>query len=274
MIWYYRGAIDKIVDLLETHDPDITYLSSYSFSSDYLVERKTDSLRRSYRILTDPLQFARTVNLMLTFISGIIVNRERFLKLPHEPVREFLGTNLIQMGWTLPLFREHRKSICVWELLVAGRSNNSGGYNIARVFGVALKQVSERILPLQPKISQALSNAALRRWFPGSIFDFRSKGATRDELEELRTLLTEAHRGNWRLRVFVMPVLYLPIAMARGLGNDHATRQQTDLYSSFARFLAQRLVPSRSRRRLGSPSLRRLVGDGVPLASFCETESN
>jgi abequosyltransferase len=209
------GAVDKILGLLEAHDPDIVYLCSYSFSSDFMKERKGDLLGRGYRILTDPLQFARTVNIMLTFISGVIVNRERLLEQPHEPISDFLGTNLIQMSWTLPLLRAHRRSVCVWERLVAGRTNNSGGYNIARVFGVTLKQVSERLLSKQPEISQALSNSALRRWFPAAILDLRSKGAIAVELEEVHTLLSGAHKGNWRLAVFVLPAMYLPMSMAK-----------------------------------------------------------
>lgn len=40
------GAIAKIVGILEDHDPDIVYLSSYSFFSDYIKERREDPLGR------------------------------------------------------------------------------------------------------------------------------------------------------------------------------------------------------------------------------------
>jgi abequosyltransferase len=208
------GAITKIGDLLKMHDPDIVCLSSYSFTADARKERKEDLFGRSYRVLTDPLQFARIVNLMLTFISGIIVNRDHFMELDHDPIALFVDTNLVQMGWTLPLLKGQRNRICIWERLVAGRVNNSGGYNIARVFGVNLKHIAERLLPSEPRIAQALSNAALRRWFPGTIFDLRRNGATLSEIDEIQSLLRGEHGNNPRLYIFVYPVFRTPLWFA------------------------------------------------------------
>jgi abequosyltransferase len=208
------GAVAKIGDLLKMHDPDIMSLSSYSFTTDARKERKEDFLGRSHRVLTDPLQFARITNLMLTFISGIIVNRDRFMELDHEPIARFTDTNLVQMGWTLPLLKGQRNRICIWERLVAGRVNNSGGYNIARIFGVNLKHIAERLLPSEPRIAQALSNAGLRRWFPGAIFDLRRNGATPGEINEIRSLLRGEHGSNPRLYIFVYPVFRTPLWVA------------------------------------------------------------
>jgi glycosyltransferase involved in cell wall biosynthesis len=208
------GALAKIVSLLKTHDPDIMYLSSYSFSIDARAEFKGDSLGRSYRVLTDPLQFARLVNVMLTFISGIVVNRDHFMELDHEPIACFADTNLVQLGWTLPLLKGPRTLICVWERLIAGRINNSGGYNIAEIFGVKLKNVAERLLPSEPRIVKALSNAGLRRWFPGAVVDLRFKGAPVNEIYEIKSLLRGQHGNNPRLYVFVYPVLRTPLKFA------------------------------------------------------------
>jgi abequosyltransferase len=209
------GALAKILHLLEAYDPDIVYLSSYPFSEDALAERKEDSLGRTYHVMEDPLQFARTANLMLTFISGVIVNRDRFAEIKHEAVTEFTDTMLIQLSWTLPFLRDHRRSICVWERLLAGRINNSGGYNIAKVFGVNLKHLAERLLPDQPVIAQSFSNAALRRWFPGTIFDLRAKQAPKSEIDGIWQLLKQEHRTNWRLFVFVLPVTVAPLPLAK-----------------------------------------------------------
>lgn len=209
------GAIAKIISLLQEHDADIVYLSSYSFSADAVGERKGDPLGRTYRVIEDPLRFARIVNLMLTFISGVIVNRDRFLEIEHAPISSFKDTMLVQLSWTLPLLQQHRRSLCVFERLVAGRVNNSGGYNIAVVFGVNLRRIAERLLPYRPRIAQSLSNAALRRWFPGAVFDLRSKGATALESANLWALLQGAHRGNPRLYLFVYPVLFGPLWMAQ-----------------------------------------------------------
>jgi abequosyltransferase len=209
------GALAKILHLLEAHDPDIVYLSSYPFSVDALAERQEDSLGRTYHVMEDALQFARTANLMLTFISGVIVNRDRFAEIKHEPVTEFTETFLIQLSWTLPFLRDHRRSICVWERLLAGRINNSGGYNIAKVFGVNLKHLAERLLPDKPFIAQSFSNAALRRWFPGTICELRAKPAPKAEIDGIWQLLKEEHRTNWRLYVFVYPVIVAPVPLTK-----------------------------------------------------------
>ena len=209
------GAIAKIIGLLQTYAPDIMYLASYSFVSSPTAERKEDPLNRKYQIIRAPLHFARVANLMLTFISGIVVNRDRLMEIDHEPVASFVGTNLVQLSWILPLLRDHRMSICVWERLLAARVGNSGGYNIAQIFGINLKHVAERLLPAETRIAQSFPNAALRRWFPGAIVELRSAGAGGSEIAKIASLLREEHEHNVRRYMFVCPVLNTPLPFAK-----------------------------------------------------------
>ncbi len=112
------GTIDLILQHIgDQANLDIIYVTTYGFRKDYLSERHDDPMHRSFHIITSPLHLVRVVNIMFTFISGIIVNRDRFLDLPSaagltvENPAAFLGTHLTQLSWTLPLLRAHRRSL-------------------------------------------------------------------------------------------------------------------------------------------------------------------
>ena len=95
------GAIEKIISLLRNHSPDLVHLSSSVFHSDYVSETRPDPLSRGYRIISDSGCFVRLTNVMLTFISSNIINRDRLLEINCKPVELARGSHLIQLSWTL-----------------------------------------------------------------------------------------------------------------------------------------------------------------------------
>jgi abequosyltransferase len=101
------GGLDLIVSQLQTSasdgELDILYLTCYNFVTDYIAEQQPDRLQREYQTFTSARRLTFLLNVNFTFISGVVVNRERFLQLPHEDPSAFLGTNLVQLSWTLPL---------------------------------------------------------------------------------------------------------------------------------------------------------------------------
>jgi abequosyltransferase len=218
------GTIDEILGYIgnranSSADLDIIYVTGYGFKKDYLSESHGDPLHRSFHTITSPLQFVRVVNTMFTFISGIIVNRDRLLDLPRatgitvEDPSAFLSTNLTQLSWTFPLLRAHRRSLVIWDRLIAGRQGNSGGYSVGDVFGEKLVNIAHRLLPDEPILVRTISNFAIRRWFPNAIYEIRSSG--NQGLEGVEAALQKTFGGNFRYWLFVYPALKLPLPAAR-----------------------------------------------------------
>jgi abequosyltransferase len=209
------GAIEELLSHITTGDFDIIYATSYGFRENYLTERQGDPLRRRFHTITSPLQLARVVNIMFTFISGIIVNKERLEAIPHEDPAAFLNTNLVQLSWSLPLLRNHRRSLVLWNRPLAGRQGNAGGYALARVFGEQLISVTNRLLPDRPEIAKVITNFTIRRWFPSIIYDVRSSGNQKLQIDQADSFMRQTYGRNFRYWLFTYPVLKLPLPLAR-----------------------------------------------------------
>src|SRR5665213_32350 len=153
------GGLAQVVPHLTAPDePDLIYATSYAFRSDPDAERIHDPLGRRFHTITSARTFARVVNVMFTFISGIIINRERLESIPHEDPSAFIGTNLVQLSWVLPLLLVHRRSIVLWDRPVAGRIGHAHGYALGKVFGEQLASTTTRLLPGRPSLVAAILN--------------------------------------------------------------------------------------------------------------------
>ncbi|WP_158819788.1 glycosyltransferase [Granulicella sp. S156] len=194
---------------------DLLYATSYGFREDYQCERQTDPFGRRFHTIRSAKTFSMVVNIMFTFISGIIVNKERLESLPHEDPTALLGTNLVQLAWSLPLLLQHRRSIVLWERPVAARQGNANGYSLGRVFGEHLAGNLARLLPGRPDLSAPILNFMLRRWFPSILLDVRSAGNETLQLGEAHSALRQTFGNNPRYWLFTYPALAWPLPLAR-----------------------------------------------------------
>lgn len=214
------GAVDEMLTLLKTTtgtpaEIDLIYATSYGYRDDFVAERGMDPMGRRIHTIRNAHTFALVTNIMFTFISGIVVNRARLLTLPHEAPEEFIGTNLVQLSWSLPLLLHHRCSAVLWTRPVAARVGNAHGYSLGRVFGRQLSEIVQRLLPGRSDLSNPILNVALRRWFPSVLVEFRGHASDRLKLREAHGELRQVFGGNFRYWVFTYPALKLPLRAAR-----------------------------------------------------------
>ena len=213
-------AVDEVLSLLQTPsgqpaELDLLYATSYGYREDPHAERTEDPLGRRVHTIRDPHTFALVVNIMFTFISGIIVNRDRLNLVARETPESFVGTNLVQLSWCLPLLLQHRRSAVLWTRPVAARVGNAHGYSLGHVFGRQLNAVVERLLPGRPDLSGPILNVALRRWLPSVAMEFRGQSNDRLKLGEADRELRAAFAHNPRFWLFTYPALKLPLPAAR-----------------------------------------------------------
>jgi len=209
------GAVNEILDHISRHEYDLIYATSYGFRTNWQTEQKGDPFGRSFHAISDARRFAKVVNIMITFISGIIINKQRFENIPHGDPSEFLDTKLVQLSWTLPLFHDHRRSLVLWNRPVAARQGNAGGYAIGSIFGEKLSDIMRRCLPSDPKITSCIINFTLRRWLPSIIYDIRSSENKNLHLDQAQAALTQCYARNIRYWLFTYPILVLPLPLAR-----------------------------------------------------------
>jgi glycosyltransferase involved in cell wall biosynthesis len=207
-------TIDSLLSHIARSDFDIIYATSYGFRHDYLAERQRDPFGRRFHTITSARRMAFVVNIMFTFVSGIIINKERFDEIPHEDPSAFLSTNLIQLSWVLPLLLHHRQSLVLWDRPIAGRQGAAGGYSLGAVFGETLTYMLTHCLRGSPDLARIITNFTVRRWFPSMIYDVRSSRNQNLRLEEAQAVLRSCYGGNFRYWLFTWPVLKLPLPLA------------------------------------------------------------
>ena len=213
------GALATVIPHLQNPDGspaelDLIYATAYGFREDYAAERDGDSFGRSFHTVRNPRTFAMIVNIMFTFISGIIVNKERLESFPHEDPTSFIGTNLVQLSWSLPLLLRFRKAVVLWSRPVAAHAGNATGYSIGHVFGERLAANLARLLPGRGDLSGPILNFALRRWFPSVLIQVRKDRNETLGLEEAHTTLARVFGRNPRYWLFTYPALVLPLPLA------------------------------------------------------------
>jgi len=203
------GGLDRVLNALFHGNVDVLYLNNYWFKDDYTT-RPNRYVKHDIVIYKSALDFARRTNVMLTFISGLIIRRSVNL-IEYSSVVD--GCNLPQMGWVLPLLRDGKCFAIIEDWVVAAKGSNSGGYGLVKVFGSNLVRITNEILKDKPDIAGAIQNGTIVNFFPGFILDFR-KGNSQFLDGDMAIGLKDAYGDNWRYYVFLAPLIQLPLFVA------------------------------------------------------------
>lgn len=204
-----RGVIAKIVTLLECEDIDLLYLNSEWRPNITGADDGEPVLTLKTRVLSRE-KFAEQVNVWFTFISGIVVNRERLLELnPNLALRRFSGTSLVQLGWTLPLLMTGNHFKYIEQRCVLATANNTGGYKVIAVFGTNLPAIVDTVCGRSTKESNSIISRLVWSYLPvllwvtrfGRVGDF----VTENLLDSLKPL-----RNNSAYWLLILPMAVLP----------------------------------------------------------------
>lgn len=209
------NALPRLISLLEQDDYALIYVTGFSFHNDALAEASPDPYGRTTHVMRDQRKLARRLNSIVTFISALIANKEVFESIPHEPIEDAIGTNLVQLAWYLPLLAHLKRGLVVYDRIFAARQANSGGYSFATVFGRNFTAVTHRYLPSRPDLARIILRVSVRSWMPEQFYKtMRERGASSVRTPEERRILRSAYSDDWRFWFFVAPVLYLPLPLA------------------------------------------------------------
>ena len=201
-------CLATILDTLQNQDLDILYLNNYWFTTNY-TERELPQKMHGISRFREPLGFVRHTNVMLTFISALVVRSNVGLGFRSE----LLASNLVQLSWVLPLLRDGRCFAIIEDLVIAAKGSNSGGYGLVQVFGSNLVRITNEILKDKPDVARVIQNGTIVNFFSGFVLDLR-KGNSQFLDKDIGTGLKESYGDNWRYYVFLAPLIRLPLFVA------------------------------------------------------------
>jgi hypothetical protein len=153
------------------------------------------------------------MHVFFTFISAVIINKERVSLAPHRPFDSLVGTNLVQLGPLFTALNLHRQSLLIRDPLIAARGNSNVGYALYRVFGPTLAEITRKWLDRRVT-QQAIINGTIQKFFPYWLMMSRKSQASIVQENPHRVLRT-CFGSDLRYWVFDYPVYALPLPLAK-----------------------------------------------------------
>ena len=162
------GAIEKIMTYLQSADYSLVYVSSYCF--EHSTEPNKVKVVHSPSVIKDARAFARSIHINLTFISGLIINKNRLKTAKTTTFSDLVGTNLVQLGWAYEALNSYDRGLYIHEKLVGMRTNNTGGYVLSQIFGYNLQAITSHRLK-DTKVARSIINGTLMRFLPAAFLN-------------------------------------------------------------------------------------------------------
>lgn len=207
------GVIRKIVDFLISEDPDILYLNSEWMPNITSANDGEQVMKLTIKDLSRN-DFARQVNVWVTFISGMVVNLERLHELNFElSLRRFTGTNLVQLGWILPLLMSGSRFYMALERCILATSGNTGGYQLLTVFGTKFPAILDTVCGPNSTERHSIVKALAWSYMPGLLWVSRF-GRSASFLEENLLSALSPLKSTLAYWVVIWPLAYFPKPLA------------------------------------------------------------
>ena len=202
------GGLKKVLDVLIEGKVDLLYVNNYWFQDSY-EDKPIKKEKHGKSTFSCALKFARHTNVMLTYLSGLIVRSG----VGGNYRGQLTGSNIVQLSWVLPLLRDGKNFMTIEDWVVAAQGSNSGGYRLVKVFGTNLVRITNEILKDMPAVARVLQNGTIVNFFPSFILELR-KGNSKFSDKDMAAGLKEAFSNNWRYYVFLVPLILLPLPIA------------------------------------------------------------
>jgi abequosyltransferase len=205
------GTVKRVLHALATKLYDLVCIRACSFEGKYVQHK--DFIPAPDLDLTTSEDLARHVHVFFTFISGMIVNKERISSVPHRQFDSLLGTNLVQLGPFYTALNHHRRSLLIRDPLIAATGNSHVGYALYRTFGPALTRITCEWVE-KKSVRRAIVNGTIQMFFPSFLLLTR-QSETSSVHEDPHQVLLPCFGRNFRYWVFDYPICVLPLPLAR-----------------------------------------------------------
>ena len=124
---------------------------------------------------TDAIKFYSYLSYMATFITSIILNKAI---LPEDVnYGEFLGTNLVQLGWVMRAVFSGKKNVTIPTNTLACKQENSGGYKFITTFSKNYNTVLRGLVKqgIDSRVIDITNEHLITRFLPGPLKDILYK---------------------------------------------------------------------------------------------------
>jgi abequosyltransferase len=205
------GTLGRVLAALATGKYDILCITPFfSLSPDMQPRKFTPVPDREF---SSARALARHVHVHFTFISGVIINKERMAGIAHPPFASLFDTSLGQLGPFFTALNIHRRSLLIRDPLVTATANRSVGYGLYKVFGTNLTRISSEWIE-DRSVREAIINGTIQKFLPPWILLTR-KSLASSVAEDPHQVLRHCFGKYSRYWIFNYPIYALPFPLAK-----------------------------------------------------------
>lgn len=173
-----RGVVAQVVMLLARLQPALVYMQSEWINPVLRADQGEQFEKLRFRSM-DARTFAKTVHVWVTFISGMIIDKQRLTaETDGHALDRFDNTSLIQLGWVLPLLKSGGPFLFVRERAILATKDNTGGYALLTVFGANFARIVKQTFGESSDLARTLIVGNLLHYLPGLIWGARNRAMT------------------------------------------------------------------------------------------------
>lgn len=203
------NALRAVIDTINATAPGIIFVTPVGFASELDARAYPNNVVEVWTLGREI--FAERVNIRLTFISSLIVNKAALGgRVTTEGMVDLArsGSCLTQYGWVLPALLTDRPLVYIPTCLVAAKQGERGGYALFKVFIENSNRVMAMYFSRHPELIRKINNRALMRFFPNRIV----RGKLNPEMlsesnRDVASLFHVHYNGNIWYWLLVWPLL-------------------------------------------------------------------
>jgi glycosyltransferase involved in cell wall biosynthesis len=210
-----RGVIANVVALLRERQPAMVHMQT-EWIKTVMSPEQGDPIGQLRVADIDAMTFAKSLHILVTYLSGIVIDRERLeIALQGYPIDRFKGTWIAQLGWVLPMFKTQGPFLFIMDRCMLATADNSGGYPLLTVFCVNFPRIVNDSFGKDSQISQALIGGAVLNYFPGLIWNMRMTANSTSFSTENPWKSISRQLGSWWLYwLLLVPLGRFPTLLA------------------------------------------------------------
>lgn len=213
-----EGALKIILNFINQKNYDLIYVNSMGY--DHIYPKTNSIFSVKSKEMHSKVQFTKKVGILLTFISGNIINRAKYLKLASlDAVDTYQGSYFAQLKWTYTLLKGGENFLYIKTPLIISKQNNSGGFKFFEAFSKNLAFITQQELQTAPKLRQIILNDIIIHFLPFYVLNYRLstpylKNAFTKE-DGVPALLINALSDQKAFWFFIYPLLTFPLLLIK-----------------------------------------------------------
>jgi abequosyltransferase len=204
------NSLDKLMNILNTSDYGVIHLNAKPIESEIDYMLLNDNL--NFKVFNNSDKFFSVVGYNITFISANIISKKYY---DYNVSSKYLGSSLPQVPFIVHSILKAEKNLLIKDAIIRAEVDNSGGYNLLKVFSENLYHILIDISLQYPKskMFQIITNKLLVYFFPFWIVKLKNS-QNFSKNEKSNSMLFQLFRNNFRFWIYCFPLEYLPYRIA------------------------------------------------------------